>query len=295
MRKVISLILVLIFCFSTVSFAANETSDKPLKLQAVDGKGKFAGYKLLKGHPDEKKFEIYFKVETKGSITSYEVKVSDIRKIDLNAVVKWQYKGKTYKTKKKDLFNYFADVTALRNKFKISNSTDLSPDWLKQTFGKVYVEWAEGYYFADEASRLVKKYIDSISSPENTKDEDVDIKAKMYDLNKKELKEFNDKWIGEEELYDSFGVKIRQSEGKIEFWRGTYASYIVYEIESVPKEPVSEKVYTENGISYQFIEEKLFTGSLGEQLKFHGFYFNREDLKGRVLIFENEMKKLSPT
>ncbi len=304
MKRILILALAILVCLSSVVFGANESAKDTNRLYVEDGTGKYSGYNLLKGHPDEKKFQIYFKVHTKENITSYEIKVIDLRKIDLSATIKWKYNGKTYKTKRKDLYNYFVDVTSFRNKFKINGSTVLSTDWLIKTFGDVYTEWAEGYYFEDEASRLVDSYIMQIneSSDKNSnvsltpdtevvaveeKKPDPTIEDVISSLQNKnmpaELKEFNIKWIGEKELSDSYNIKIHRLPGSIKFYNDSN-NKLLYEIQNVPKEPANEKVYTENNISYQYIQGKNFTGSGGEMYVVKGFYFDREDLKIKNLI-----------
>lgn len=305
MKRMLITVFLVLFCLSTVTFAASESTNSLSKLYTVKGTGKYSGYTILKGHPDEKKFQIYFKDNTKKNILSFKVEVGDLRKINLDAVIKWKYNGKVYSTKRKDLYKYFVDVTAFKSKFNINGSTVLSTDWMIKIFGNVYMEWAEGYYFVEEASNLVGKYlmkIHKLEVPDNVTlkpDTEItpvekpkqepsinDIISAINDNNKKnmpaELQEFDKKWIGEHELYDSFKIKIFRMIDSIRFYNES-DDKLVYEILNVPSELDSENVYTSDGINYQYAEKK-FTGDGGRIYNVTGLYFSRDDLKNKKII-----------
>lgn len=78
--------------------------------------------------------------------------------------ITWSYNGKTFKTRRSDLYSYFSDITWFKSNLKNDNITD---EWLMKTFGNTYLEWAEGLDFSNEAARWVQKYFDQ-SSPKKS-------------------------------------------------------------------------------------------------------------------------------
>ncbi|RXZ79735.1 hypothetical protein EBB07_22045 [Paenibacillaceae bacterium] len=128
---------------------------KKSKFKVVAGKGKYAGYSLLKGHPDEKKYNIYFK----GNASSYSVIIEDLRGIDLNETIKWKYKGKTRKNTRKELYGFFADTSRLSKSLGMHDYT-LTPQWFKDTFGKTYTDWTVGIGYSADAERWVSEYFE---------------------------------------------------------------------------------------------------------------------------------------
>lgn len=136
--------------------ATKGTTNNASGLYTVEGKGKYTGYKMLKGYPDEDKYQIYFQ----GNANSYFTTIEDTRKINLSENITWNYNGKTFKTKRSDLYSYFSDITWFKSNLKNDNITD---DWLMTTFGNTYLEWAESLDFSNEAARWVQKYFDQTS------------------------------------------------------------------------------------------------------------------------------------
>ncbi len=124
-------------------------------LYAVEATGKYAGYMMLKGYPDEDKFLVYFK----GDANSFSVKYEETRNIDLNEVILWKYQGKTYSNTRSELYSFFSDTTWFRNNLGMLDYT-LTEQWFKDTFGNVYWDWAAGIGYSAEAARLVTRYFE---------------------------------------------------------------------------------------------------------------------------------------
>lgn len=121
-------------------------------MYAVAATGDMAGWSILKGHPYEGSFVIYFKY----SKNSLEVSMKDIRHLDLNKKVTWtDRQGHKLTMTLKQLFEYFDAV-----------SNSYTSDWLYATFGDYYLEWLAPA--AVDAERLVTKYLENtgrIESP----------------------------------------------------------------------------------------------------------------------------------
>lgn len=158
------------------------------ELYSVNGKGTYTGYKMLKGYPNEHKFQIYYK----GDASSYMTTIEDLRGINLNNVVTWKYNGASYKNTTKDLYRFFADTSWFRSNLGISDNT-LSHDWFVQTFGDTYMNWIEGIAYSNDAERLVGKYLDKISGIEVTN------RYGMADMSDQISKAFETKRIADEE------------------------------------------------------------------------------------------------
>ncbi|MCC8435483.1 hypothetical protein HP567_013100 [Brevibacillus sp. M2.1A] len=142
--------------FAVHAQGANQTvnNNPETKLFAVAGTGKYVGYNELKGYPEETKYKIYFK----GDPTSFSTAIEDLRQINLNEVVIWKYQGKTYQTVRKDLYVFFSDTTWFRNNLKGITDYTLTHEWFVNTFGKTYLDWADGIGYSSNAPRLVEKY-----------------------------------------------------------------------------------------------------------------------------------------
>lgn len=90
-------------------------------------------------------------------MNSYTVVFKDIREIDLYEVITWKYKDHSYKNTKKELYKFFSDTSWFSSHLGL-NAGVLSQNWLTQTFGDTYWEWAEGIAYSHDAERLLVKY-----------------------------------------------------------------------------------------------------------------------------------------
>jgi len=113
---------------ATMSVSTHQAGQKTASgLYAVPGKGKYAGYRQLKGHAYESTTAIYFKRD--GSLMSF-IEV-DVRKVDLNRKVTWIDPNGIKRTNTVgELRRLFADV-----------SNQYTSDWLYATFGDVYADY----------------------------------------------------------------------------------------------------------------------------------------------------------
>lgn len=122
-------------------------------MYTVAGTGEYAGYTLIKGHPDEDKFDVYFK----GNADAFSVKYHDKRKISMDDKITWSYGGVTYQNTRRELYSFFEDTSWFLNHFGIEGYI-LTQDWYFETFGDVYWDWAVGINYASEAARVVERY-----------------------------------------------------------------------------------------------------------------------------------------
>jgi hypothetical protein len=151
MVKKLSFLMVLIFMFSFVTVAHAETN----KLTAVKvTKGKYVGYQALKGYQDQTIYQIYFK----GDDSSRQITVDRIKKINMNEVIKWKYKGKTIKSKRSDLYKFFSDTAHYSSRYGITDDRILTQPWFQKTFGKVYLDWVDDGVYLSDADSLVNQY-----------------------------------------------------------------------------------------------------------------------------------------
>lgn len=131
-------------------------------LYVVEGTGDYSGYQQLKGFDDEDKYEIYFK----GNQSSNYTTIEDLREIDLNEKITWEYNGSSFTNTRSQLYVLFSDTSKLRNILGVSSQT-LSHTWFEETFGDVYWEWLDGLSYSEDASRWVEKYFQQINPPKS--------------------------------------------------------------------------------------------------------------------------------
>ena len=119
-------------------------------MYAVPAKSRGEGWQQLKGHSYEKTFAIYFKTTQKGTISTLDVDMVDLRPIDLNKRIAWKNdQGYIVTSKLRDLYKLFAALTGTGQE-----------QWLTNTFGKYYEDWEFAYYFKPDT--VVIEYLRSI-------------------------------------------------------------------------------------------------------------------------------------
>ncbi|TGE34709.1 cell wall-binding repeat-containing protein [Desulfosporosinus fructosivorans] len=126
------------------------------KLYTEDGIGEYLGFKKLMGYTDSDKFAVYFK----GTFSSYRVSVADLRGLNDNEIVTWNYNGRTVTNTRKECNNFFSDLSSFKSKFNLSDDL-ISSEGLHSTFGQVYLDWASFYGFSADAGRMVNKYLEA--------------------------------------------------------------------------------------------------------------------------------------
>lgn len=128
--------------------------DDKNQLYVVPGEGSYDGYTMLKGYKDEDKFQVYFQGDANSVMTTIE----DLRGINLDEIITWEYSGNYYRNSIKELYGLFSDSLKIKNKLDISEGEELSDKWFIDKFGKVYLDWATGMLYSSDASNLVTKY-----------------------------------------------------------------------------------------------------------------------------------------
>ncbi len=125
--------------------AKNKTAQsKKSKMYDVAASGDMKGWRLLKGHPNEKNIAVYYKQD--GSILQMEFK--DIRKVDLKRKVQWVDDNG---------FKHTNTVGEIYQLFSLSNQ--YTSDWFSSKFGKLYTDWMMVQAFHGET--LVEDYLRS--------------------------------------------------------------------------------------------------------------------------------------
>lgn len=118
------------------------------ELYTIEGTGEYAGYTRLMGHPYTGS-DIYYIAN--GNSYSFVTDTS----YNPNEIVTWTYKGVTYKSYKKEIFDYFDNISSLSGLSDYINS-----DELKQIFGTTYDEWFNSSLVSSSAGMIVTGYID---------------------------------------------------------------------------------------------------------------------------------------
>lgn len=133
-----------------------QSTDKTAKLEElyeIDGTNENAGYKQLKGYPNENEFAVYFQAND-GMLN---IVTEDLRNINLDEVVTWYYNGYEYHNTKKQLFSFFSDTSAFSSQIGISMNV-LSRNWFMETFGDTYQQWIKQLCFSNDGQILVQRY-----------------------------------------------------------------------------------------------------------------------------------------
>ncbi|WP_248924437.1 copper amine oxidase N-terminal domain-containing protein [Paenibacillus hamazuiensis] len=125
--------------------ATSDSSNKPAAsgMYSVPAEGDMAGWMLLKGHPYEGNYEIYYTTDGKSlSVTS-----KDIRNLDMNEKFSWVDEfGQTRVSTRQQLYTLMGTLR------KVADD-----DWLLSRFGDLYMEYVDSYVIHPE--NLVTQYL----------------------------------------------------------------------------------------------------------------------------------------
>ncbi len=277
-------------------------------LYAVNGTGKYKGYQQLKGYPYESKFSIYFIDSSKGQIISFKTVTVD--KANLNQIITWKYNGRTFKSKRTDIYSFFSGTSKLSS---LVNDGSYSLDWLAKTFGKVYYDWLFYQSVSEDASKIVERFIEKERGITNTFNTD-EIKIigelpepepidpdgiteysegplgssdqKPYDSNNQDNQHSNDKylkfreqWISEDDLSDEYNITSWWNGKTIELTqRITGLKYTIDNSPSSSFEP--GKLYqSSSGIQFQYIKTINFDGDI---ISLNQIVFDRKTLEAAL-------------
>lgn len=262
MKKAICFLFSFMFLFTFIfstKIIVQAASNQQNKLYAVDVKsGKYKGYKAIKGYPEQKKFQLYIK----GTHDSYITEVADLRKINLNQIITWKYKGKVMKTKVKTLFDLFNYTEDYSSRLGIDDKSELSIPWFEKTFGKVYDEYYEEIAFNSNTGTLVDDYFRSIgeglSDVSSTKSDD----------------KIQDQWINDDQLYKKGAVfeffpksKFPNGTGVTDFCSASTGE-IIYSLPDLTD--VFDGEQTFSGIRFRWVTDEI--------------EYNVDDLKAKGII-----------
>nr|WP_238357662.1 copper amine oxidase N-terminal domain-containing protein [Cohnella zeiphila] len=127
---------------SVSTYQPGQTTKTVSGLYTVPGKGQYAGYLLLKGHPYESTTAIYFQYNGEMIHTV----LVDLRKVDLNRKVTWT-----------DDYGYkHTNTVGQLRKLFAAFSNQYTDDWLLATFGDVYMDYLTPSIPSD---RLIDQYL----------------------------------------------------------------------------------------------------------------------------------------
>ncbi|SHH23899.1 cell wall-binding repeat-containing protein [Desulfosporosinus lacus] len=140
---------------SSVTNPTNNTTDLS-KLYTENGIGEYLGFQRLMGYLGSDRFDVYFT----GTSSTYHVSVVDLRGLNDNDIVYWQYNGTTVTNTRKECNHFFSDLSYLKSKYSLTDDVT-SSEWLQSTFGQVYLDWAEFLGFTADAERMVGQYLNA--------------------------------------------------------------------------------------------------------------------------------------
>lgn len=160
MRKL--LMIAFLLCFSTVGFAEEykgelvdvrsmHTTVLSGLLYETDGGDVHGGYKKLNGYPGQDQFQIYFKEDRKALAV-----FADQLNVNLEERIEWVYKGATQNNSRYEIYT-------LLNDLHHSRTNEGSREWMRKTFGQVYLDWIQRNLITEDAIRLVTKYKDFVT------------------------------------------------------------------------------------------------------------------------------------
>ncbi len=293
---------------SDIHMTYNDTYVDINNLYTVSGTGEYKGYRQLKGYPYESKYSIHFIDSSKGQIISFKTVTED--KANLNQIITWKYNGKTYKSKRADIYNFFSGTSKLSS---LVNDGSYSLDWLSKTFGKVYYDWIFYESVSQDASRIVEKFIEKERGIKNTfttkeieipdelkKPEQIDLdgiteytekpsdtsNGKTNDSNNQDKQTSNDKylkfreqWISADDLSSEYNI--------ITWWNGKTIEIsqrvtgLKYTVDNSPSSSFeSGKIYQSSaGIQFQYIKTIVFDG---QNISLNQIVFDKKALEAEL-------------
>ncbi len=295
----------------------NDTPVDINNLYTVNGAGEYKGYRQLKGYPYESKFSIYFKDTSKGHIISFETVTVD--KANLNEIIKWKYNGKTFKSKRSDIYSFFSGTSRLSS---LVNDGSYSLNWLAKTFGKVYYDWLFYESVSQDASKIVENFINKergiintfntgeieiigeLPEPQpidldgiteylegpldssNSKTDNTDNQARP-NSNAKYLK-FREQWISEADLSDEYNITTWWNGKTIELTQRITG--LKYTVDNSPSSSFeSGKIYQSSvGIQFQYIKTIEFDQ---DRISINQIVFDRKALE--VALQSKGFKKIN--
>lgn len=149
-------LILLFFLLTTSVFAQNLTAINITE-------GEYAGYKALKGYEDENLYQVYFK----GNSESYVVTHENLKKVNMDEVFTFEYKGEKRQSTRKQLYKLFNESSKLQTFKNAQDDREFSQTWFSKTFGQVYQDWFDDQLYSQEAYRLVEKYFRQNEPPIN--------------------------------------------------------------------------------------------------------------------------------
>jgi hypothetical protein len=154
-----------------------EPSKKDLeaqKLYAVDGTGKYEGFKVLKGYQDEDKYVVYFSGGVSNGVTSYEVHY-DADILDMDSLYTWTYNGRKYTNRVGDIREFISNRVQLAS-YLNANESQFTQDALSDIFGRVYEDYSNDIGYSSTASSLVEQYFNMINGNTSSNRVNYDVK-----------------------------------------------------------------------------------------------------------------------
>lgn len=202
-----------------ISLQSSNATANIYSLYKVAGTGDYAGYYRLLGFPRDNEFSIYYK----GTANSYQTATEDLRGLDLNEWIYWNFEGDTYATKRKDLYSFFSDTSYFSSHFGIEGRV-LSQTWFNDTFGEVYLQWADTIGFSNDALKLVGKFLNKEAGIVEF-DRFAAARATVDFIKENPQSDIMGKWISEGELRNKgvlfgYGAGYDNKSLKVGFYKG---------------------------------------------------------------------------
>lgn len=138
------------------------------KFSESNATGKYRGYRILHGHPDENIVTIYFK----GTDSSYQVSTEIVNRPNMNEIIHWSYNNQSMKNTRLQLYSFFDNLSELNS--LLNYEGEFSPTWLYQTFGQVYLDFFNESLYSNRATRYVDGYLNGALTADSINFEIVD-------------------------------------------------------------------------------------------------------------------------
>ncbi|WDV45791.1 copper amine oxidase N-terminal domain-containing protein [Clostridiaceae bacterium M8S5] len=144
--------------------AINENAGIPhptleLQYSTINGTGKYSGYKILRGHPKENQYVVYFKHSVEGNFESTQVCYDIKKQENLKEKITWSYDGVSHTNTRSELYELFSDTSELMSSLGGTYNGEFSQSWYANTFGQVYTDWIRKMDVGQYAEEQVNAYI----------------------------------------------------------------------------------------------------------------------------------------
>lgn len=222
-----------------------ETNIYHIGSYAIPASGEYEGFQLLKGHPLENLYNLYFKIE--GNVS--DIKCENLALPNMYEMVTFTYQGKVYTTTRFEAYKLLDKINVLTSELSgmgAYNAAKEIDNDMEAMFGSTAEEWYEEWgkeiylerYFSSYKSWLQRQQRNEVIAPymsdeqfEQRKQEK--IKQENKKIMEEDLKNYITKieiewqtmqgyefqeWVTINDLYKKYGLSISPSLDKNYYW-----------------------------------------------------------------------------